>query len=213
VKLDVIGDVLRVYAAALDGTGAGEAAWALRLICDFTSDYSKATVAELVSQVRLLDGTHPSASDGRIRAQLDLTLSALRHLNRLLTSAKASSAVRNDIEQFIDLLATHGDSGDLVLVLTRLRTAMNHVQADPRVEAFAKKLKQETGSADFERTFAELKASPLTRQEVVEIAGYVYGHIKKSTSRIAALSYIRKPHDAYLSTKRGIDATGGRSAA
>ena len=62
-------------------------------------------------------------------------------------------------------------------------------------------------------TFAEFANSSLKREHVVAVAMSVYGGIKKAISRKGALDYIRKPHDAYMSAKRGIDATGGRSAA
>lgn len=121
--------------------------------------------------------------------------------------------MRNDLEQLYNLLATQANSGDLTVVLDLLRTAMINETTDPRIEAFARKLKQETGTAEFERTLSDLKASPLTRLEVVAIAAAVYGPIKKGTSRIGALAFIRKPHDAFVTTKRGLEATGGRSAA
>ena len=63
------------------------------------------------------------------------------------------------------------------------------------------------------KTFAEFANSSLKREHVVAVAMSVYGGIKKAISRKGALDYIRKPHDAYMSAKRGIDATGGRSAA
>ena len=74
------------------------------------------------------------------------------------------------------------------------------------------RLQHEACTASFERTFAELADSPLRPADVVEIANAVYGKIKKNSSREAALAYIRRPHDACMNAKRGIDATGGRSA-
>jgi hypothetical protein len=69
------------------------------------------------------------------------------------------------------------------------------------------------GTEAFEQALSELVASKLKRDDVVEVARKVYGNIPKNTSRKAAIRYIRKPHDARLSAKRGIDAMGGRSAA
>ena len=85
--------------------------------------------------------------------------------------------------------------------------------AEQQIDRFIKRLIQESRSASFESVFAELEASALKREHVVSIALSIYGGIKKTTSRKEALGYIRKPHDAYMSSKRGIDATGGRSAA
>jgi hypothetical protein len=59
----------------------------------------------------------------------------------------------------------------------------------------------------------ELASSNLKREQVVAIASSVYGRINKGTSRVVALAYIRKPHDAHVIARRGIDASDGRSAA
>jgi hypothetical protein len=64
-----------------------------------------------------------------------------------------------------------------------------------------------------ERTLGELRDSKLKREVVVQIALAVYGGIPKKTSRKDALDSIRKPHDARVNARRGIEAQGGRSAA
>ena len=86
-------------------------------------------------------------------------------------------------------------------------------KSDPAIRTYIDRLKSGTGTDTFEEALAELASSSLKREHIVEIARAVYGGIPKNTSRKAALKFIRKPHDAYMSAKRGIDAMGGRSAA
>ncbi len=84
---------------------------------------------------------------------------------------------------------------------------------DHQISTFIQRLNRDTGTDSFEQTLAELADSPLQREHVVAVAKSVYGGIRNSTSRKAALEFVRKPHDARMSARRGIEATGGRSAA
>ena len=84
---------------------------------------------------------------------------------------------------------------------------------EKEIREFIHRLKAETGSDRFDQVLSELANSNLRREHVIEVARAVYGGIPKKTSRKAALGFIRKPHDAYMNAKRGIDATRGRSAA
>ena len=98
-------------------------------------------------------------------------------------------------------------------MLEALRRALKPEPPAELIKAFIERLKRDIRTPAFEQTIAELAGSRLKREQVVEIARAVYGGIPKNTSRKAALKFIRKPHDAYMSAKRGIDAMGGRSAA
>lgn len=98
-------------------------------------------------------------------------------------------------------------------MLEAFRRALKREPAGDRVKAFIERLNSEMRTPAFENTLTELATSKLKREQVVEIARAVYGGIPKNTSRKAALKFIRKPHDTYMSAKRGIEATGGRSAA
>jgi hypothetical protein len=131
-------------------------------------------------------------------------------LEELLRTVQAV-AVADNLGLLIKLL--DADSGYLSGMLDFLRRALSSPPMSDEVSRFVERLRAEVGSSAFEETLAELASSTLKRESVVEIARAVYGGIPKSTSRKAALQLIRRPHDAYVSTKRGIDAMGGRSAA
>jgi len=137
----------------------------------------------------------------------------LDHLVKILSTGGAKAEATKDLASLSKLLRGFAESETLSAVLDKLRDAMKLEPVEQQIVRFIERLKRETGTASFDRTFAELTASPLKREHVVAVALSVYGGIKKSTSRKGALGYIRKPHDAYMSAKRGIDATGGRSAA
>lgn len=90
---------------------------------------------------------------------------------------------------------------------------MTPLPIDQQIARFVERLKADARTPNFESTYAMLVASGLKAEHMVEIARELYGPLKKGTSRKVALEYIRKSHDAFMSAKRGIDATGGRSAA
>jgi hypothetical protein len=214
VKVKATQEILAAYADALEAAGAGRSAAGVRQICAFLSRRAKMNMSELVGHVEnarpYLGGNACASSQATASS---VVTASLRGLNRFMIAAKSKTDVRNDLSSLVRVLELLPESDDIQAVLDRLEAAMNTTSLDPKVAEFIARLNKETGSDDFERSFAELKASALTRQEVVEIAVSVYGQIKKSTSRMAALAYIRKPHDVSVSTRRGIDATGGRSAA
>jgi hypothetical protein len=145
-------------------------------------------------------------------------ISHLEALGLVQEASKAPKALTRDLELLVDLLRS-GDGGNddsryLLPMLNALRQAlMPKPKPERGVREFIERLKAETGSDRFDQTLSELANSGLRKEDLVEIARAVYGGIPKRTSRKAALAFIRKPHDAYMSARRGIEATGGRSAA
>lgn len=82
--------------------------------------------------------------------------------------------------------------------------------------SYVTRLLNAVGSDSFEQIFSSLKSDKnLSREPLVTIASGVQGGkrpLPSSTTRKAALAIIRKGHDAFMSTRAGIEATGGRSA-
>jgi hypothetical protein len=152
----------------------------------------------------------PGAGD---RSSCTNATAQLDRLADILTAGAAKKESVKDLIALRKLLSRFAESETLSAVLGKLRDAMKPEPIGQQIDGFIKRLKEETGTASFDRTFAELTASQLKREHIVTIAMAVYGRISSGTSRKRALDFIRKPHDAYVSAKRGIEATGGRSAA
>jgi hypothetical protein len=203
--------MVKVLADGMKAAGAVSASASLFSIASFLSEFSSQQMATLVlqgSKVAPLT-TESTGSDilcDQAAAHLDL-------LANVLTSGGGKSEAIKDVKSLAKLLRSLGESETLLAALDRLRDAMMPKPIDQQITDFIERLKKEKGTPAFERTFAELKNSQLKREHVVAVATSVYGSIKKSASRRAALEYARKPHDAYMNARRGIEATGGRSAA
>jgi hypothetical protein len=202
------------YAGALETAGGRTPAAALRLLVAFLEEFGALSMSALVERVS--NGsfqTGPSHSDG---FTVDDVRPHLRALRDVLRAAKTNGAAA-DLDlllRVVDRLWPESRRDDsLSSMLDALRRALKPDPPNEQVKAFIERLNKDMRSPEFEDTLAELGASKLKREHVVEIARAVYGGIPKSTSRKAALKFIRKPHDAYMSAKRGIEATGGRSAA
>jgi hypothetical protein len=137
-------------------------------------------------------------------------------LERVLR-AGCAEAVADDLTSLLKLIGQHWcespKSTSVLSMLNALRRVLRPEPSGALTKTFIERLGKDTRTPAFEQTFEELAGSKLKREQVVEIARAVYGGIPKNTSRKAALKFIRKPHDAYMSAKRGIDAMGGRSAA
>lgn len=149
----------------------------------------------------------PEGSKGPLWTQVVPLLEDLR--DELIERRAAAQA--SGVGLLIELLRS--DSGYLVAMLDRLRRVLTSAGSPRGIAEFVERLTSEIGTEAFEQTLSELTASRLKREDVVEIARAVYGGIPKGTSRKVAIGFIRKPHDARVSAKRGIDAMGGRSAA
>ncbi|MGO9474732.1 MAG: hypothetical protein ACLPWS_15240 [Rhodomicrobium sp.] len=144
-------------------------------------------------------------SAGEVSKQLEILLA-------ILGAAKIQPNNKNDLKALVTFLHSFSESEKIAPVLDKLGEAMKPKPIEQQIAEFTERLEKETGTPVFEQTLAELSASALKREHVVEIAQSVYGQVRKNTSRKAALDFIKKPHNAYITAKRGIEATGGRSA-
>ena len=214
MKLSVTRHIIDAYAEGIAAADARPFAEALRTIVAFLAEFSSEPMSVLVergSQDHTTCGAaQPTASATCSAAQ---TAAQLNHLACILAAGSAKADHIKDVMALSNVLHQFGESETLSAAINRLRDAMKPEPRHEQVDSFIQLLKRETGSSAFETTFARLAQSTLKREDVVNIAKSVYGGIKSNTSRKGALDYIRKPHDAYNSAKKGIDATGGRSAA
>lgn len=205
--------VVDAHAAALVAGGAQEAASLLRQTTEFLSGMSNDEFGMLLTMgqtSRRLAESNPDDFTGHPAAVVAIQLD---HLAKVLSAAKANPDWLKTLESLSQLLWSHRESESLSATFEKLRATMIPHEIDSRIAEFSERLKNEIGTPDFERTIAALDASDLTREQVVAVAMSVYGSVKKSTARRAALGFIRKLHSARMSAKRGIEATGGRSAA
>lgn len=213
MKFSQTKQTIDAYADGLQAADAGAAIAGLRVIASFLGEFPNehmSTLARRGSKTGLLATSKPCPSGNSPSVEVAVHLDQLA---KVLASGGAKAESTKDLKSLSNLLRGVRDSETLSAVLGRLRDAMKPGTIEQQIVGFIERLKRDTGTASFDRTFAELADSPLKREHIVAIAMSVYGGIKKSTSRKGALAYIRKPHDAYTSAKRGIDATGGRSAA
>lgn len=201
---------IAAYALGLQGAEAGNPATSLRRLADFLGDFRTCSMSELIARASKIPAPSTRAG-GQVPDMMSADVIAL--LEKLGTTLKHREAISHasDLELLIKLLRR--DSGYFLPMLETLRRALMPIPPEKEIREFIERLRAETGSDAFEDTLSKLAASRLKREHVVEIARAVYGGIPKNTSRKAAISYIRKPHDARTSAKRGIDAMGGRSAA
>jgi hypothetical protein len=213
VKLSQTKRTIDAYADGLKAAGAGPVSARLRAIATFLGEFPDETMSTLVrraSKAAAGAAAQPGAGD---QSSCTAAITQLDRLAGILAAGAAKKEAVNDLASLSRLLSRFGESETLSATLGKLRDAMKAEPVEHQIDRFIKRLKEETGTASFDRAFAELTASPLKRGHIVAIAMAVYGRIGSGTSRKRALDYIRKPHDAYVSAKRGIEATGGRSAA
>jgi hypothetical protein len=214
MKLSKLKPIFAAYSEAISGAGGIAAATRMTSLVQFCSAFPNQTMAALASGSLALS-LKPSTADISPPPDLSVeqTVLDLKSLIGLAVTLGVKSEFQRDLELFSEFLQPFRESETLATVLEALRLAMTPPTAEHLVDKFIQRLSRESGTPEFEDTWAELSASSLKQDHMVAIAMSVYGGIKKGTSRKAALAYIRKPHDAYVSAKRGIDATGGRSAA
>jgi hypothetical protein len=210
--------MISAYTRGLELGGAKKPAAHLQVLAGFLRDFRNRTMAELVE----CGGDTLQECEAELAPFADdpTVADVIPHLESLadvLEAGRAPAAQRTDLRLLIDLLrggdGSEVDSRYLSSMLNALRQALMPQRPDREIKEFIDRLRAETGSDRFERVFSELANSRLTKEHVVEVARAVYGGIPKKTSRKAALGFIRKPHDAFIRAKRGIDATRGRSAA
>jgi hypothetical protein len=211
VKLSDIERPINAYAQGLAVAGALKPAACLRALAEFLREFGSLAVADLSvcnpKITGLSKGSQVAKDEQILVSDLLPHLYALEAILAASNASKQASAIRLLVKSVGD------DSVYLSSMLNALRRALSRNNSDPRVGDFIERLKAEMGTDTFEQTLGELRSSALKREQVVEIALNVYGGIPKSTSRKAALDFIRKPHDARVNARRGIEALGGRSAA
>jgi len=195
-------DGLELANAVLPASGLRQLAQFLKEVGDFTTTQLNESRPRVVLPTAQLPG-----SDGG--ARVPDVVPHLKALEKVLRTGE--STVANELRLLIKCLGN--DSVYLSPMLGALRRALTGGNTDEAVAEFIARLNKDMGTDAFERTLAELKASSLRREHVVQVAHDVYGGIPKGTTRKAALAFIRKPHDARVNARRGIDALGGRSAA
>ena len=182
---------------------------------DRLADFLKTFGSRQMSEVAQALARPSRTQDTNKRSEPDVSCTVVaEHLyavSVVLAAANARATKIADLKLLAKLIGT--ESCDLSSALVKLRVAMTPPQAEQIVEEFIKQLKTDARTERFEQTWADLKASGLKVAHMLSIARQVYGPVPASTSRDKALKFIRRPHDAYMSTKRGIDAMGGRSAA
>ncbi len=217
MKLSQTERPIGAFADGLDAAGAAAPAAALRLVAAFLNEFGTLTTTDLIeraSKTFPLAGTSGSGCSGE--PTVADAVVHLKALERILQSGRAKTAA-DDLASLLKLIELlwreSAQNNSLASMLDALRRALKLEPPEGLVKTFIERLNKDVRTPAFEQTLAELAASTLRREHVVEIARAVYGGIPKNTSRKAALKFIRKPHDAYMSAKRGIEATGGRSAA
>jgi hypothetical protein len=214
VKLSQTQQVIENYAESLKAARADSTVVAdLRAIAAFLGEFPVQQMSTLVDRGLKVGSRAGAQLDGAGASACSDAAAQLERLAKILVSGGGKAERTKDVTSLSKLLRRLSDSETLSAAIEKLRTAMKPEPIEHRIDSFIRRLKEETGTAAFDDTFAELAASSLKREHVVAIAKSVYGGISRDTSRRDALDYIRKPHDAYMSAKRGIDATGGRSAA
>jgi hypothetical protein len=214
VRVSQVKRTVCAFAEALEAANAPPAAAALATLASFLdrfADKQMSALAQCKSKI-----SHSSAVATSVNVDLPTVAEVALHLDclaKVVASTGTNAALKKDLAVLSSLLRLTGESATLATALEKLRSAMEPQPVEEQIAGFIERLKKEMGTPTFENTFAELAASPLNREQVLTIAMSVYGGIKRSTSRRGALEYIRKSHDAHMSAKRGIEATGGRSAA
>jgi hypothetical protein len=213
VTLGELNKAIIAYSAGLTAADAASAALQLRALGSFLGEFADEDLASLLKRgqraaapLRQAANLSPNSAIVKVAVQLEA-------LATILKSAGGQSTFTQGLASLGRLLRAFGESDDLSAILDKLRDATKPEPIEQQIARFVERLKADARTPVFESTLAELEASALRREHVVAIAKSVYGGIRSSTSRKAALAFIRKPHDAYMSAKSGIDATGGRSAA
>jgi hypothetical protein len=214
--------VISAFADSLKVAGAAEPARHLQALARLLREFPEQTMAELLARWRLKQHQPKTEQAHKGALLIKDVVPHLEALKQVLDAGRATPPLVSDLALLIDLLrASHergGDSRYLSPMLSALRQAFMPNKVEPakpekEIREFIGRLRAETGSDKFDQVLSELANSKLKREHIVEVARAVYGGLPKKVSRRAALTYIRKPHDAYMSAKRGIEATGGRSAA
>lgn len=113
----------------------------------------------------------------------------------------------------LELLAQLIDRNLLYLENIRVILKDTMMPPAPDLDSVAKRLKDASGTEQFDRLYADLIGLNLDKDSLVQIAKLVYGAKPRGSSKAAALDTIRKLHDVGTLTRRSLESQGGRSAA
>ncbi len=205
---------LATFAAGLKLAGASSASSILNNVANTLCRDDWDTISKLGKLGLIVEELRPD-QDHWDTSENKLAVDQLSNVVQMLRMANGDVELINSLDSLKLLLQRFSDSPKLAETFSRLRdfmTGSTEALYAALVSDFSSRLKRDMYTSAFEQTISELLNSKLKKEHVVEIAQIVVGGTK-SKSRPKALEAIRKPHDAYLNTKRGIDASGGRSAA
>lgn len=218
MKLSKLQTWLDAYAAVLKSAGALPAANAIGDCAAFLALHKSKNVSDIIAKGGAVASCAAAAdSSPQLLLSTRQTAKLLEDLSNLMkamgpASAKAA-ADRNSIIDFAKLLRLAPESELTSATLEKLRVAMIPASTEPQVASYIERLKRTARTPDFRTTIDEIGRSKLSKQDVLAIAREIFGDLPNSTPRSTALKKMYQLDDAYQSAKRGIDATGGRSAA
>jgi hypothetical protein len=204
------------FAEALETCGPAPVARALHDFASFLADMPDTGRTQLINQGQALAvALRPNSWSANEPVMASHVGTALCRLAAIVetTGGQPPRTFATKLRSLAKLLIGISESELFSARLNQLRVLMTPPPLEQQIAIYVERLKSQTGTPAFDRTHQELTASDLRKEAVIAIANAVYGKIPNSTSRVRALAFIRKPHDARVATKLGNDAMGGRSAA
>lgn len=204
---DQAGHVVEAYASTLQAAGSQRFQRELLAVASFLKDIA----GRELPIPRKANKKAPKKPN--LTGEVAELSSLLQGLAKQLDEWGAEKPLTNRLSSLAKVFAQAPESETLASALDKLRAEMSPDYLDHQIASFIGRLTSSIGTDVFETVFAELEASALKPEHVAKIAKAVYGSANSSISRKKALELIRKPHDARLSARRGIEASGGRSAA
>jgi uncharacterized protein with PhoU and TrkA domain len=215
VKLERLKNLLCTYALVLKNIGSDEkAAWITEL-AQAMSPHLSQTVDTYLQRVQRGRPSLPAHERWDTMCTVSGKAATMHAVSEVLEGLlNISNALHAYSEAAKLKLLVQLLSGDMRYLTDSLQAMKEDaVTPEPDPNEFVGKLKAASGSEQFERLFRELETSNVRRETIIAIARGMVGRVAASTTRKAALALIRKGHDARMSARRGIEATGGRSAA
>ena len=204
MKVRKSADAIRTFAYTLAQLGLEKDASSILDVVLVLDEFGKTEMATFLRKGRAaletqtIDTAKPRASDA---AKSIAVLSGL-------IAELSPRGPSNDLKLLAQLLAR--DSANLSATLDALRAAMTD-RFD--VEQMATKLRDAVGTERFDSLYAKIKAPAVKLDDLKRLAVLIYGAADPVKNKTAALKQIRGPHDARMSARLGIEASGGRSAA
>lgn len=175
--------------------------------------WSNKTMANYLKQAKLgLAVAKASAQSSEKDNSLTRLIGQLKAMFEF-TAPLLKKTAATDLAGYIDLFESYSDSGSLKEFLQQLDEALGMTQTEI-IQNLSENLNKATGDEiAFEMVYDQLMNADLKKDDILKICRKVYGDVPTSTSRTRALELIRKPHDARIHTRRGINAMQGHSAA